>query len=293
MTGFCLRRKEVKKLRKQKNLKLIAATGVTIFSLFAAVTGAFAWFTSLLDFKNSVDGFNVFHDDSQVTTVSCYAIKYDGIYGGRAVEITDGSQRVKMSEYDNIFRDKNINTPLFLRIEIGGFDSSKDLQINIPCTGSYYVENQSYIANKLSNVACAKFAYGLKINGSDVPDTYTLSGDEVVGGNAKTIYEGMRDHASELSGTPFVKNAPIKDSAIQLKLDHEDVYDPDYLIQRDYDEDGDLDDVAVIYVVFDYYDIGTTNLVQDYIDSYEALGLEFSLNFESDIGTMTLKDIEA
>ena len=59
---FLFKEKEVKKLRKQKNLKLIAATGVTIFSLFAAVTGAFAWFTSLLDFSNSVDGFNVFHD---------------------------------------------------------------------------------------------------------------------------------------------------------------------------------------------------------------------------------------
>lgn len=283
----------MKKLRKQKNLKLIAATGVTIFSLFAAVTGAFAWFTSINSARNNVGGFGVFHDDSQVTTLSCYAIKYDGIYGGRATNITDGSQNVKMSEYDYILRDKNINTPLFLRIEIGGFDSSKDLQVNIPCTGSYYVENQTYIANNLSNVVCAKFSYGLKLNGSLVPDTYTLSGDEVEGGDAKTVYEGMRDHASEISGTPFVRNAPIKDSSIQLTLDHEDVYDPDYLIQRDYDEDGDLDDVAIIYVVFDYYDIGAINLVEDYVESYDGSGLDYSLSFSADISIMTLKDIEA
>ena len=198
-----------------------------------------------------------------------------------------------MSEYDYILRDKNINTPLFLRIEIGGFDSSKDLQVNIPCTGSYYVENQTYIANNLSNVVCAKFSYGLKVGGSLVPDTYTLSGDEIEGGNAKAVYEGMRDHASEISGTPFVRNAPIKDSSIQLTLDHEDVYDPDYLIQRDYDEDGDLDDIAIIYVVFDYYDIGAINLVEDYVESYDESGLEYSLSFSADISTMTLKDIEA
>ena len=43
----------------RKNTKIIAATAMTIFSLFAATVGAFAWFTSKLTQANDADQFKV------------------------------------------------------------------------------------------------------------------------------------------------------------------------------------------------------------------------------------------
>ena len=277
----------------KRNKKVIAAAALTIFSLFVAMTGAFAWFASKMNLSNTGTDFSVHHDDSKVTTLSCYAIKYDGVFGAYANKISDGSQNVKMSEYDYILRDKNINTPLFLRIELTGFDSNKDLQVNIPAFGSYLVPNQTYIDNKLSNVICAKFSYGLKLNNTLVTDDYVLTGDEIVGGDVKTIYEGMRDNVSGVTGTTFVKSSTQKDRLIQLSLNHTDLYNPSNIVKRDIDDDGVLDDIVVVYVVIDYYDTGSENLVEDYVNSYSGSGIEYSLTFDSDIGAMTLKDIGA
>ena len=43
----------------RKNMKIIAATAMTIFSLFATTVGVFAWFTSKLTQANEADQFNV------------------------------------------------------------------------------------------------------------------------------------------------------------------------------------------------------------------------------------------
>ena len=281
----------MKKRKTKTNLRILAATAMSIFTLFVAVAGTFTWFLSKLTASGLGSNFAVFHNDSEVTTISCYAIRYDGVFGARATKITDGSQAVKMSEYDYILRDKNINTPMFLRIELSGFDTSKDLQVSIPSTGSYLVPNQTYIDNKLSNVIWAKFSYGLWINGALTPDTYVLSGDEITDANVKTIYEGMRDRASSLTGTAFVKSSTQKDNSISLELSHTNLYDPSNIVHRDIDDDGVLDDVVVVYVAIDYYDVGTTNLVEDYVESYDGSGVDYDLSFEADLGTMTLQDI--
>ena len=281
------------KVFTKRNRKVIASAALTIFSLFVAMTGTFTWFVSKMNESGVANEFSVHHDDSMVTTLSCYAIKYDGVYGAKAIKINDGSQSVKMSEYDYILRDKNINTPLFLRIELSGFDSNKDLQVNIPCYGSYLVENQTYIDNKLSNVIWAKFSYGLKIGGVLIADDYVLTGDEITGPDVKTIYEGMRDNASGQTGTAFVKSPSHKDNNVQLSIDHTDLYNSANIVHRDINDDGVDDDIIVVYVVIDYYDSGSTNLVEDYVNSYDGTGIDYSLSFDADIGAMTLKDIEA
>ena len=275
----------------KKNMKIIAATAMTIFSLFAAVSGAFAWFTAHLDESAHGDEFGVYSDDSEITTLSCYAIKYDGVYGAQAKQLVTGQDHsVAMSEYDSIFTDKNVNTPLFFRIEITGFNTSKDLQVSIPCSGSYLVENQTYINNNLSNVVCAKFSYGLTIDGVDTVDTYQLSGTTVNGGNAKTIYMGMRDHVRNVEGTPFVKSLSQKDREIQLTLPAASLYQSANIQHKTID--GQTVDVVVIYVVFDYYVTSSKNLVEEYIDSYEGSGIDYNTNFESDIGAIIMRDVE-
>ena len=286
-------KKGIAKLGK-KNLKIIAATAMSIFSLFAAVTGVFAWFTSKLTAASHSDEFGIYSDDSQITTLSCYVIRYDGVYGALARKLVSGGDHsVSMSEYDYILRDRNINTPLFFRIEIAGFDTEKDLQVSIPASGSYYASNTSHIDNKLSNVVCAKFSYGLLQNSSVVADTFVLEGNEISGGDVETIYTGMRDRARTIEGTPFVKSTTVKDSVVFLTIDHTALYQASNISHRDIDDDGVLDDIVVIYLGFDYYETNSVNLVEDYVESYDGSGLDYAFTFESDIGTITLRDVGA
>ena len=281
----------MKKLLGKKNLKIIAATAMTIFSLFAAMTGVFAWFTSKMNEAANGDEFAIYHDDSQITTLSCYAIKYDGVTGARAKQfVTGGNHDIAMSEYDYILRDRNINTPLFLRIELAGFDKDKDLQIKIPSTGSFLAPNQTYIDNKLSNVVCAKFLYGLKKteDGELEVDDNVLSGDNITTAAVKEIYEGMKLNAKGYTGTPFVQSSSQKDREITLELSHTLVYDEDFLVDRTVD--GKAVKAAVIYIAFDYYVTSTVNLVEEYIQSYEGTGVQHSLSFTPDIGAISLRD---
>ena len=48
-----------------------------------------------------------------------------------------------MSEYDSIFKDKNVNTPLFLRIEIIDYIKTKNLTISVPSNGTYKTGSKS------------------------------------------------------------------------------------------------------------------------------------------------------
>ena len=115
-----------------KNIKIIAATSMVIFSLFASFSAAFAWFSSVNTIDNSTTGFGVNYDESTITATSVYCVKYDGIDGGVATKVTEENYSLVMSEYDYIFQDKNVNTPLFLRIVIEGFNKAKDLTVVVP-----------------------------------------------------------------------------------------------------------------------------------------------------------------
>ena len=271
-----------------KNLKIIAATFVTIFSLMACFTATYAWFIAKRNVNEGISGFNVHSDDSDITAISCYAIKYDGVFGASATKLISGQQNnITMSEYDYILRDRNVNTPLFLRIEISGFNISKDLQISIPASGDYYAEGTTKICNELSNVVCAKFSTGLKNGNTVSPDTTVLTQDVETGSSIDSIYKGMRDNVINDEGTPFVKSSTVKDREISLILDHEVVYQPGFVLNREID--GEAKDYVVIYLVFDYYVTSTKNLVEEYITSYG--GNEHSNSFGADIGMIALRDV--
>jgi hypothetical protein len=274
-----------------KNVKIIAATAMTIFSLFAAVTGAFAWFTSHINEASRGTDFGVYHDNSQITTISCYAIKYDGIQGAVAKQVASGQENaIQMSEYDYVLRDRNVNTPLFFRIELSDFNTSKDLEVTIPAAGAYKLAGQSTIESNLSNVVCAKFSYGLDINGTLTPDTYELSGSTISGGNVKTIYEGMRDRVKNMAGTPFVTSTTEKDDEITLTLPAASLYQSSNIVHRTID--GETVDIVVVYIVFDYYVTNSINLVERYINSYGNSD-NYSRTFDPDIGAISLRDVEA
>ena len=53
----------------RRNLKIVAATAMTVFSLFAATVGAFAWFTGKLQQANQADDFKVTVTDGRLKNI--------------------------------------------------------------------------------------------------------------------------------------------------------------------------------------------------------------------------------
>ena len=271
----------MKLTKNNKNIKLAAATGVTLFSLTTVFVATIAWFA--MNKNTDGNGLNVsVSNDSGIQILSCYAVRYDGNYGAIAVDVLHGHKFITMSEYDYIFTDRNVNTPLFLRMEVSHFAASGDLEVTIPCSGSYKTDNK--INPYLSNVVSAKFLYGLKANETLIPDNYSWSGDNVQNSDVVSCYQGMLVNASDKVGTPFVVGGE-KSDLITLSLNATDVFDEDFIVTRKDDNDNDVDAV-VVYVELDYHVTNSVNLVTEYLNSYG--GAQHSLSFTSDIEIITL-----
>ena len=271
--------------KNNKLMKLFGATSVTLFSLTTVFVATIAWFAM----NNNVGGNGTTvtcSPGSDIKILSCYAVRYDGNYGATAVDISSGSESITMSEYDYIFTDRNVNTPLFLRFELSNFVATQDLTVSIPCSGSYKTDNK--VDPYLSNVVGAQFLYGIKQNGTLIPDINTWTGKNVSNEYVVASYQGMLDHESDNIGTPFVQNGS-KQSSLVLTLDADDVFNGDFIITRKDENNNDID-VVVVYIALDYYVTDSTNLVSAYLDSYN--GAEHSLSFISDISMITVANEE-
>lgn len=267
--------------KNKKTLKLVGATSVTLFSLTTVFVAAIAWFA----LNNNVNGEGMSiacSPGSDIKLLSCYAIRYDGNYGATAVDISSGRESITMSEYDYIFTDRNVNTPLFLRFELSNFETTQDLTVTIPCYGSYKTNDK--VDPFLSNVVGAQFLYGIKKNGSLVVDTNTWSGNNVSNEYVVDSYQGMLKHVSDNTGTPFIQNGNKRNS-LTLTLDADEVFANDFIITRKDVDNNDIQ-VVVVYIALDYYVTENINLVSEYLDSYN--GAEHSLSFSSDISAITV-----
>ena len=268
--------------KNNKTLKLVGAPAVTLFSLVTVFAATVAWFA--MNDNTNGNGLSVsVARGSDIKLLSCYAVRYDGNYGAVATDISAGKETIAMSEYDYIFTDRNVNTPLFLRMEISNFKTTDDLLVTIPCRGDYKDENNR-VKPYLSNVVSAKFMRGLKVNGSVVVDNYTWTGNNVTSADVVSSYKGMLANAADSVGTPFVSNGS-KQNTISLTLAASVVFDEDFIVTRKDENNNDID-VAVVYVELDYHVAGSVNLVTEYLESYN--GSEHSLSFASDIEVVEL-----
>ena len=271
-------------MKKKSLLKIVAATSVVIFSLLTCFVGTYAWFQAKMNEQTRGDGFAI-NAGSNIEILSAYAVRYDGNNGALATDVLNPPKKsITMSEYDYIFRDRNVHTPLFFRLEITGFSTSSNLGITISSTGSYKMTSggSEVIDNNLSNVVSAKFMRGLKVGSSVVVDNKDYS----VQAQVKESYEGMLANASTETGTPFVANN-AKNSSLTLTLNSSEVYDNAFLIDG-VDANNNPIQKAVVFIALDYHVTGTVNLVEDYVNSYAGTGLIHSLIFDADIPSMTL-----
>ena len=194
------------KVSKATKRKLIASSISLFFSIFlvVAVTVSYGWFSSNQEVQARGMAIRIEADQTSITTISCYAYKYDGIYGAVAINV-DENNNIEMSEYDKIFQDRNINTPLIIRVEVDGVSTEADGQIivKVPCTGKYSNSQTNDMAcdvstgstekilNKLSNVLYVKVGCGLYDSETQqvVKDEY----DPTQSSSTTPIYSGARD----------------------------------------------------------------------------------------------------
>ena len=271
-------------------LKIVSATCMTIFSLLSTFMGTAAWFESVRVRDSQSNSFSI-QGGSSIDILSCYAVRYDGTNEAIAFDVLHGNASIIMSEYDYIFTDRNVNTPLFLRMEIAGYDDTRDLTVTVPCTGAYMNSEENTIYPYLSNVVCAKFLYGLKSGNTIAVDDNHWSAVSVTGSSVTASYKGMLAQAADFTGEPYVLSQGKRNS-ITLTLDADEVFDDDFIVQRT-NAKGETVDAVVVFLALDYYVYvdneepgNSVNLVSDYIESYN--GALHSFSFQSDINSITL-----
>ncbi|MBP5550429.1 MAG: hypothetical protein J6X93_00065 [Bacilli bacterium] len=221
---------------------------------------------------------------SSITSTTCYALKYDGITKASYVLLDDEEEAITMSEYDTIFTDRNVNTPLIIRIVLLvpkglAMDQNTYISLKFPCSNTYKENNK--VANKLSNVAIVKCGCGL--TSSKVKDTY---GNEVNNNNKISIFNGaiealetndaITDNFFDGTG-----NSKTKASLAELKLHYSDysMYIPNDV--------SNIDNVEIIINIEINYDPA---LIGEYINSYGSA--EAPGDFLADIGTIYI-DLES
>ncbi len=275
-----------KYLKQHNRLKvIISILNVTIcVAIITFSSIAYAWFAHNEQVEASGMQISVRYDGSSISPTTIYALKFDGVNGAVAYEIDDEHPvSVQMSEYDCIFTDRNINTPLIIRVEAEGLkDFDKFISVSIPCKANY-TNNQSSplqlntsedstdeILNYLSNVLVVRLGCYLKINGERIRDTFDPSNESDV----VTIYEGSRDALleSDIRGK-FVGEENLKTKEINLEIPY-DTFSP-YL-----DDEGKL----IFFIELDYED----GLISNFL-SHSEESETGEVEFLADLGIISLR----
>lgn len=142
----------------KKALKLISATSMAIFTLFATFSSAYAWFVSIRNQDANNEQFYVKRLDTPVTSISIHAFYGETADGnsftfdpnGVSVyadgEFNENAPAVELNEYSL----ENPNHPvliLFRNEETSNFES----QINLVTDFSFLAADDSYITAKIKN----------------------------------------------------------------------------------------------------------------------------------------------
>ncbi|MBR4236836.1 hypothetical protein IKQ02_00210 [bacterium] len=310
---------------KLSRKKLISAiVSLSFASLLAFLTIFFftdyslGWYSENRYVQSRGIGITV-ESQSAVTTLSCYAFRYDGMFGAVCLDVSNNPE-IAMSEYDVIFTDKNVNTPLFFRVVAQGIPNTEGgyISVTIPCTTPNYSQSSNTITagdglnaqGVLSNVITCKLGCGLIENARRVTDSYfPVETSETRVEDNVSIFTGVRDlmkpanaSANKVVSGKYINNiqkdndgnitsASKTTTAITLTLNYEDY--ADYLCGVELDEDGivtDYDyeaeekDCLVFYIEIDYDD--------DLVNMFRSHTSEDTLaEFRNDIGTISIKEV--
>ena len=267
-------------MRKSLKKLLIGYILIFVLTIAAGVSATFAWVSA----RRAVESRGarlIIKEVSDITNISCYVLKYDGIEKASSTLIEPGqSYQITMSEFDMVFRDKNVNTPLIIRLVVSDLPSDVSTNetghftINIPCV-SEYKNSEGHINGALSNVIAIKCGCGLLIDGNNIADPYgsTVESNEKVAiftGATTSIETNPASSGTYVTGSIEDRS---KNDMITLTLPHS-IYQ-NHIQNIEYD--GQTKPAIILNIEFNY----VTELVEEYVNSHG--GFVSSNDFVSDI----------
>ena len=284
-----------------QNKRLITALISTIIVCLSLITVSVAWIT-MNRRVNSENSKMTIQSVSNVTTISCFALQYDGICGAICHKIGPDAEHgevssVTMTEFDKIFRDRNVNTPLIFVVEIGNVPTESDdyISVKVPCTAKYILPETGVATNcyvtgdedysiqqYISNVLSVKLACDGNIT-SPTPTRETRIENNVILFTTQLItFESVTgDQAGTLANASTADGVTTysKTDYVELKLGYSD-YASFLFDATDY---SGTSKHLTLYIEFDYYD----ELMDIFIDHLNESNDNTA--FEDDLGTIQIQ----
>jgi len=224
-------------------------TSSLVFILFC-LTISLGWFSKNRDVQPS--GIRIVVEKPNLITIKEYQVyKRDGIED-RAVMIadntTDESFKFEMTEYDTVFLDRNVNTPIVVRVVIENVEAENNVLpkmiAHVKCNSNAFKDNDGNMENYLSNI--------INVKGGPINDVvnYQLKNYDPVE-DSDEIYNGVIDAFKEDDGNTYVNKTTYNTKTNFVKIDM-----VDYELVND--------DEAIIYFVFNYDE----DLIAEYINEH-------------------------
>ena len=290
---------------ERKLNRLITSVISLLACLILLVAGTFAWKAV----NKSLETRNIsmtIQPVSDVTTISCYALRYDGTLGAVCFKIGENAQNgevlnVPMTEFDRIFRDRIVNTPLIYVLELGNVpnNTGSSITIKVPCTErfilpsngvatNYYVDNGSgahfSIQDYISNIVSVKIGCGGEITdptpttSQRIENNVNIFNTQLAAFRAITSGSRMAEFVTITSSNGTTTYSKVDSVQIQLTQSEYTafLYDAE-------DEDGGTSKHLTLYIQFDYDEA----LMDAYI-AHMTNDLDTDVDFASDLGVIQM-----
>jgi len=187
---------------KNKSLKIIALTAMTIFNLMVVFAATFAWFYAT---KNNLKGSNIaLQIDAQELHINYNLYKFDEDEK-QIVEV----EKFDLNTYDSIIKERNINTPLVVKVIVAGniFENKAASDVSIELTCTEEVQFTSF----LSNIINFRFKSFI-LDTSTISDTYYSAKEELLSETPTTFFTTTKLTTRQLT----ISNAPIINNTITI-----------------------------------------------------------------------------
>jgi len=204
---------------------------------------------------------------------NCQVYKRDGMSG--AINVTE-EEHLELTEYDTVFPDKNVDTPIILRVELSQIPSSNPtLAFDLTCSGTWTTDGTASgkLAKHLSNIVEIRFGFCHEVDDLFDPNDTSKNATQIF----DTAYAELQEN---FSGLRFAKVS--KSGSTYTNVEKTNVISSDEISGYE-SNDGKL----VIYVAICYAE----DLVAAYLNQNDfAEGgdtLSEMIDFPNDMGRIT------
>ena len=288
-------------MRGKRSIIITILTAVVALSLSLTV---FAW----VAVNNSIRSENqamTITPVSDVQTIDCYALRYDGSLGAICYSIGDGEGQVlavEMTEFDRIFRDRSVNTPLIYVVELANVPDTAGyyISVRVPCHRDYISVNgstvNSYtsqdgvsysIMNYISNIVSLKIGFSGQIQEPTPTTTLRVENNVNIFNTQKNAFKLVTestypDRVGQFA-TVTEDNETYtysKDDYVQVRLTQSEYASSLFTIPGEPEPTGNH---LMLYIQFDYD--------EDLMDNYISLlddARDDDVAFEDDLGVIQI-----